>query len=77
MIKVAKLILIVNGTALLINGIVVWLVIAKTFPLLLGALVFFGFFAGAVWLSCYMNGALPRQRRHAFYSTQTEKAELL
>ena len=76
MMKVVKYLLIVNAVTLAINGIIVWLTVIKAFPPILGILIVLAFIAGAVWLSCYLNGALPHQRRHAFYSTLTEKIEV-
>lgn len=74
--KTVKFMLAINGVTLAINGIIVWLTVAKEFPALLGILLVFGFIAGAVWLSCYVNGVLPSQRQRAsFYSAPTEKVE--
>ncbi|HEU5383643.1 MAG TPA: hypothetical protein VFV38_50225 [Ktedonobacteraceae bacterium] len=73
--KISKPLIYANITALSINGIIVWLVITKTFPTLLGILLVVGFLAGATWFSCFMNGALPKQRRQAFHSALTEKVE--
>lgn len=76
--KVVKYMLVVNGVTLTINGVIVWLTVVKTFPAILGIVLFLGFMASAVWLSCYMNGALPSQRRsHTFYSAPTERIERL
>lgn len=75
--KVVKYMLIVNAVTLGINGIIVWLTIIKAFPPILGVVIVLVFIAGAVWLSCYLNGALPHQRRNSFYIAQTEKAERL
>lgn len=75
MLRAIKYLLIVNAVTLGMNGVVVWLVIAKTFPALLGVLLVLGFIAGAVWLSCLVNEMLPYQRYHAFHSAPTEKRE--
>ncbi|HEU5376154.1 MAG TPA: hypothetical protein VFV38_11985 [Ktedonobacteraceae bacterium] len=76
MMKVVKYLLIVNAVTLLINGIIVWLTIVRAFPPILGILIFLACMAGAVWLSCYLNGALPYQHRNAFYSIPAEKIEV-
>ena len=73
--KINKWLVYANITALSINGVIVWLVITKTFPILIGVLLVAGFLAGATWFSCYMNGALPHQRRQAFHAAPTEKVE--
>lgn len=75
--KIPKYVLTINAGALAMNGIIVWLMVAQTFPALLGILLFFGCIAGAVWFSCYLNGALPGQRRRRFYSAETERIESL
>lgn len=74
--KVVKYMLIVNAVTLGINGTIVWLTIIKAFPPILGIVIFLACMAGAVWFSCYVNGALPHQRRHAFYSAPTKKVEV-
>lgn len=73
--RLMKIMLAVNAVTLVMNGVIVWLVLTRTFPFLLGVVVVGGCLAGAVWGSCYVNGALPKQRRHAFYSAQTERVE--
>lgn len=75
--KISKWLIYTNITALSINGIIVWMVITKTFPAIIGILLVIGFFTGTVWLSCYMNGMLPHQCRNTFYSAPTEKVEIL
>lgn len=75
--KISKKLIYANLFALVVNGSIVCLVLAKTFPVLLGILLVIGFFAGATWFSCYMNGALPKQRRQAYHSAPTEKAEAM
>ena len=68
--------LVINGVTLVMNGSIVWLTIIKAFPAALAFVVVFVFIGGATRLSCYANGALPRQRRRSnFYSTQTERME--
>lgn len=54
--KVLKLMLAINGVTLVINGIIVWLTVAKEFPAVLGVLFVLACFAGAVWLSAKANG---------------------
>lgn len=41
-----------NISALAVNGVIVTLVIAKTFPPVLGVLLFLGCLVAAVWCSC-------------------------
>lgn len=74
--KVSKPILYCNMLALAVNGILVWLMVVKMFPPMLGILIFLGCLASAVWFSCYANGRLPRRaRRHTFYTAPTERME--
>ena len=75
--RVSKPLVYANIGALGINGIIVWMTIVKTFPAVVGILLVAGFFAGAIWFSCYVNGVLPDQRRSAFYASPTEKVETL
>lgn len=75
--KVVKIILAINAGTLAINGIIIWLTIAKQFPAVLGILLFFGCIAGAIWFSCYVNQALPFQRKQKFYSAPTERMRSL
>jgi hypothetical protein len=76
--KVAKYLLVINGITLAINGMIVWLTVIKTFPPALGILLFLAGLAGAVWFSCYVNGALPRRRHQpGFYSPPTERMKSL
>lgn len=61
--KLLKCMLAINGVTLVINGIIVWLTVVKTFPPALGVLLFLGAIAGAIWLSCYVNGYVSKPRR--------------
>jgi hypothetical protein len=68
--------LVVNGVTLLINGVVVWLTIIKSFPAMLGIGIFLGCLATAIWFSCLINGKLPRKTRPSgFYTPSTEEVE--
>ena len=60
--KLIKRLAYINVAALTINGIIVWLMIVRSFPPILGILIFLACMAGAVWFSCYINGALPKRR---------------
>jgi hypothetical protein len=74
--RISKPLLYCNVTALLVNGVIVWLMAVRVFPLMLGITIFFGCMAGAVWFSCKVNGKLPNQGRPAtFYSGPTEEME--
>ncbi len=75
--RVRKPLICANIGALGINGVIIWMTIVKTFPVVVGILLVAGFFAGAVWFSCYVNGVLPDQRRIAFYAAETENVETL
>jgi hypothetical protein len=67
-----------NVAALIVNGIIVWLMAVKMFPPILGISLLLGCLAGAVWLSCKVNGKLPKRGRPAaFYSAPTEPIESL
>jgi hypothetical protein len=77
-VKISKWLIYTNIAALSINGIIVWMIITKTFPAIVGILLVIGFFAGAIWLSCLVNGVLPHQLQSTnFYSAPTEKVEAL
>ena len=64
--RLLKLLLGINGVTLAINGVIVWLTVVKTFPPALGVLLFLGLLAGAIWLSCYANGVLPKKPRRVW-----------
>jgi hypothetical protein len=50
--------------------------LARDFPPFLGICLLIGFFMGAVWCSCYVNGKLPKKiRPPTFYAAPTEKVE--
>lgn len=74
--KIIKIVLAVNGVTLALNGVIVWLTVVKTFPAILGIFLVLVFLAGAVWLSCYVNGKLPRRTpKRTLYSAPTQKVE--
>jgi hypothetical protein len=77
-IYINKTVVYCNIGALAINGVIVWLMAVKYFPPTLGVTLFIGFFAGAVWFSCKVNGKPPKSgREETFYSARTEKVERL
>ena len=71
--RVAKYLLAINVGTLLINGIIVWLTIAKYFPAILGIVLFLGVLGALVWFSCLVNGKLPRRPHRSFYTAETEE----
>lgn len=73
--RVSTRLIYANVAALSINGIIVWMTITKTFPVVVGVLLVAAFLAGAVWFSCLVNGVLPRQRKITFYLAKTQKVE--
>lgn len=73
MVKTVKVVLVINAATLAINGIIVWLTIIRNFPPILGIMLFVGCLSGAVWLSCWLNGKLPKKRTRAFYAAETER----
>lgn len=74
--KVSKVVIYCNMLSLMVNGILVWLMIVKMFPPMLGILIFCGCLAGAVLFSCYANGRLPKKvSQHMFYVAPIEKIE--
>lgn len=74
--KVVKSMLIVNAATLVINGVIVWLTIVKSCPAVLGIALVIGFLSGSVWVSCAVNGKLPRKAaKYHFYSAPTQKVE--
>lgn len=76
--RVSKPLLYCNIVALMVNGIIVWLMVAKVFAPMLGISIFLGCLAGAVWLSCLANGKVSKKRRNrTFYSAPTEEVERL
>lgn len=75
--KISKPLIYANLTALSVNGILVWMTITRTFPMLLGVFLIIVFLGGATWFSCYANGVLPKQRRQGFHTAPTEKVEVL
>ncbi|MBA2679235.1 MAG: hypothetical protein H0U76_12655 [Ktedonobacteraceae bacterium] len=63
-----------NLAALAVNTIIVWLTLVKAFPPVLGVSIFLVFLASTIWLSCYLNGQLPKKARPpSFYAARTEK----
>lgn len=74
--RVSKIVIYCNILSLTVNGILVWLMLVKLFPPMLGILIFLGCLAGAVWLSCYTNGRLPKKARQGtLYAAPTENIE--
>lgn len=68
----------VNIGALVVNGILVWLMVVRLFPPILGIFIFLGLLASLVWFSCYVNGKLPKRApKYTFYSAPTERMERL
>lgn len=76
--KLIKPLAYINVAALTINGIMLWLMLVRNFPPILGMALFVTCLAGAVWFSCYVNGALPKRGQPtSFYSAPTEKIETI
>ncbi|HLG63978.1 MAG TPA: hypothetical protein VKY19_18695 [Ktedonosporobacter sp.] len=72
--KVSKPLVYANLTALSLNGVLLCLMAAKAFPPLLGMALLLVFLAGAVALSCYLNGQWPRRKhRIPFHTAPTRK----
>ena len=72
--KVSKPLVYANLTALSLNGVLLCLMAAKAFPPLLGMALLLVFLAGAVALSCYLNGQWPRHKRVVpFHTAPTRK----
>ena len=61
--KASKPLVCANLTALSLNGMLLCLMAVKAFPPLLGIALLIVFLAGAVALSCYLNGQVPRRKR--------------
>ncbi|MDQ2906876.1 MAG: hypothetical protein M3Y81_25485 [Chloroflexota bacterium] len=74
--KLRKSVIYFNLAALTIDGLVLWLGAVKVWPPMVGATVIAVFLAGAIWLSCYLNGQLPKKaRRVTFHAAPTERVE--
>ncbi len=72
--QISKPVIYANLAALAIDGLVLWLGAVKVWPPMVGATVIIAFLVSAIWLSCYVNGMLPKKaRRSRFYSALTEK----
>ncbi len=76
--RVSKPLLYCNIVALLVNGIIVWLMAVRMFPLMLGLTLVVAFLLGSVWLSCKVNKVpLKQGQPGGFYSAPTERMESL
>lgn len=56
--RIGKPIIYANIAALGLNVIIIALIVAKSFPPILGIGLVVGFLAGSVWLSCKVSGRL-------------------
>ncbi|HLG64284.1 MAG TPA: hypothetical protein VKY19_20235 [Ktedonosporobacter sp.] len=76
--KVSKPLVYANLAALSLYGVLLCLMAAKAFPLLLGMALLIVFLACSVYLSCYLNGQLPKRKyRVPFHTAPTKKSEAL
>lgn len=76
--RISKPLIYCNILALVVNGIIIWLMAVRFFPPMLGILLFIGFLLGAVWFSCKVNDKLPKKApQHTFYAAPTEEVERL
>jgi hypothetical protein len=63
---------------MIINMIIIGLVVVKVCAPIIGILLVISFMVGAVWLSCYANGKLPKKvKTYAFYTAPTEGRKAL
>lgn len=74
--KISKPLVYANLTALSLNGVMLCLMATKAFPPLLGIALLLAFLACSVYLSCYLNGQLPkRKHRVPFHTAPTQKRD--
>jgi len=74
--RISKPLIYCNILALVVNGIIVWLMAVKFFPPMLGICIFLGCVGAAIRFSCKVNNKLPkRARSREFYSAPTQEVE--
>lgn len=75
--RVSKPLIYANLTTLTLNGVMLCLMAIKAFPPLLGIVLIIVFLAGSVYLSCYLNGQMPKRRYHVpFHAAPTRKSDV-
>jgi len=76
--RVSKKLVYCDVAALTLNMLIIGLMVVKVFAPILGIALLIGFLASSVWLSCLVNGKLPKKARgYSFYSAPTKEVKSL